>query len=153
MTLLELNLTLDCGEEDFVCLAEGGNNLGASELSTARCAATAIRRSSRSRASSRARSSSTVRKPISVSELRTTSAVATGLIAELWNEEMPADEPAAAPASAADEADEADEWRAPRTTTAAGSGGRPEPADLEMVGLGVTAVSRRRPLGPPWSRR
>ena len=151
MTLLELNLTLDCGEEDFVCLAEGGSNLGASELvygSLRRNGDQAIVTLTRLIVESK-KLESTVRKPISVSELENdASAVATGLIAELWNEEMPVDEPAAAPASAADEADEADETEGPKDNNRSWEWGKdPSPPTWKWIGLGVSGGLAAASLG------
>ena len=152
MTLLELNLTMDCDGEDFDCLGSGGENLGATELLYGALRANGdgfILTLSLLEVESHVLKS-TIRKAIDAKELASDEAIeslATSVVAEFWEEED-SPPPAAAPVDAEDEGEPEEVVEGPKENSRSWEWGKdPSPPAWKWAGVGVSAGLTAASLG------
>jgi len=154
MTLLELNLTMDCDGEDFDCLSRGGENLEATELLYGTLRANGdgfILTLSLLDVSSHVLTS-TIRKSIEGSQLASaaaTTSLANSVVAELWTDtDDPAPAPAPAPAETQEEEAAEETVDEPKENSRSWEWGRdPSPPGWKWAGIGVSAGLTAASLG------
>lgn len=152
MSLLELNLTLNCEDEDFACLAEGGKNLDASEIvygSIVQNGQTEILTLTRIDVESQ-ELLSTLRLPLQRNEIeQNVDAVAKDLIAQLWKDDDAAGDTAAAAAADGDDTGDDDDAEAtPKSDDRDWEWGKdPNPPAWKWAGVGVSAGLAAASLG------
>lgn len=152
ITLLELNLTMDCEGEDFECLGSGGENLEATELVYGSLRSNGggyILTLSLLDVPSRVLKS-TIRRPLDAAAFvgdDATKALAAFAIDELWGE-TPAPTPAAASDTPDDNADSEGAETEPSSNSRSWEWGRdPSPPTWKWVGIGVSAGLTAASLG------
>ncbi len=152
MTLLELNVTMDCDGEDFDCLGRGGENLGATELLYGALRANGdgfILTLSLLQVESHVLTS-TIRKAIDAKELvspEATKSLATSVVAELW-EDTDDSPPAAAPDEGEEEGEPEEVVDGPKENSRSWEWGKdPSPPAWKWAGVGVSAGLTAASLG------